>query len=141
MAQYGSHGEGLSTKGKGIDPCNWGGTQLSDSDLDVEAQHVALESFANKHDKTQEHVSSDENQLSEIRTTHLKNKGSSRTPSSKTLDCTSVVPAPKVDDKQKAQLVKAAWTNVPINQIALKSYLGCVLDKIDKSEKSSWCRH
>ena len=111
--------------------------QPSDSDLDVEAQRVALESFANKHDETQEHVSLDEEQPNKIRTTHLKNKGSSRTPSSKTLDHTSAVPALKVDDKRKAQLVKAARTNVLINQITPKSYLGCTLDKIDKSEKSS----
>ena len=132
------HGEGPSTtKGKGVDPHNWGGMQLSDSDLDVEAQCAALESFANKCDETQEHVSSDEEQPNKIRTTHLKNEGSSRTPLSKTFDCTSVVPAPKVHDKQKAQLVKAARTNVLINQIMPKSYLGCMLDKIDKSEKSS----
>ena len=53
----GSRGEGPSTtKGKGVDPRNWGGAQLSVSDLDVEAQHAALESFANKRDETQEHV-------------------------------------------------------------------------------------
>ena len=53
------------------------------------------------------------------------------------LDRASVVPTPKVDAKRKAQLVKAARTNMPINQIAPKSYLGRALDKIEKSEKSS----
>ena len=124
-------------KGKGVDPHNWGDAQFSESDVDVEAQCVALESFAIKRNKALEHVSSDEEQSKEIKTAHLREKGSSRTPSRKTLDRVSVVPTPKVDAKRKAQLVKAARTNVPINQIVPKSYLGRALDKIKKSEKSS----
>ena len=41
-----SWGEGPSNpKGKGVDPCNWGDAQLSNTELDVDAQHAALESL------------------------------------------------------------------------------------------------
>jgi len=50
-----SQGEGPSnTKGKGVDPHNWGGAQLSDTELDINAQHAALESFAVEHNKIPE---------------------------------------------------------------------------------------
>jgi len=136
-----SRGEGPSaTKGKGVNPWNWGDAQLSDSDLDVEAQCAALESFGKKHGKTLEHANSDEEGPNEIRTPHQRDKTPSRNPSSKPFDCASIVPAARVDAKCKAQLVKAARTNVPINQITPKSYLGRALDNIEKSEKTSRCR-
>ena len=95
-----SQGEGPSTsKGKGVDPHNWGDAQFSESNVDVEAQRAALESFAIKCDKALEHISSDEEQPKEIKAAHPREKGSSRTPLSKTLDRTSVVPTPKANAK------------------------------------------
>jgi hypothetical protein len=47
-----SHGPGTS-KGKGVDPRNWGGVAISDSDLDIEAQASMLENFKTNHENEQ----------------------------------------------------------------------------------------
>ena len=47
-----SQEEGTS-KGKGIDPRNWGGAGISDSDLDVEAQASMLDNYKANHEKEQ----------------------------------------------------------------------------------------
>ena len=63
-----SRGERPSTsKGKGIDPRNWGDAQFSESDVDIEAQRAALESFTVKRDKALEHISSDEEQPKKLK--------------------------------------------------------------------------
>ena len=47
-----SQGEGTS-KGKGVDPRNWGNVGISDTDLDIEAQASMLENFKANHNAEQ----------------------------------------------------------------------------------------
>jgi hypothetical protein len=47
-----SHRPGTS-KGKGVDPRNWGGVAISDTDLDIEAQASMLENFKTNHENEQ----------------------------------------------------------------------------------------
>ena len=137
-----SRGEGPSTsKGKGADPCNWGNAQLSDSDLDVDAQRVALESFTKNHDKDLiKPISPHEEDPKKTRVSHQGKRKPSKAPSGLTFGHASERPALNVDNKQRARLEKATRTNKPINQIAPKSYLGHALDNIDKPRKSP-CYH
>jgi len=103
-----SQGEGPSnSKGKGADPCNWGGVQLSDTELDINAQCVALESFAVEHDKIPESEDSAKKNPKKVLNTHQGNSKPSKTPSSTTLE-QSTCPVKKDKDHHKALLVKAA---------------------------------
>jgi hypothetical protein len=136
-----SRGEGPSTsKGKGTDPHNWGNAQLSDSDLDVDAQRVAFESFAKNHDKDLiRPVSPHEENPQKTRVAHQGKRKPLKAPSGLVFGRASECPAPKTDKQRRARLEKAARTNEPINQISPKSYLGHALDNIDKPRKASRC--
>ena len=131
-----SRGEGPSEpKGKNIDPRNWGAAQLSDDDLDVDAQRAALESFENHHKETPARSNSEKENLVQKLDTYKKKvtnkKG--RTPMS---DLTKQHIS-KTKDQRSVHLEKVAWNaeSQPINQIVPESYLGRALENVDRRSR------
>ena len=134
-----SQGEGPShPKGKNVDPWNWGAAQLSDEDLDVDAQRAALESFKVHHKEPLSRLNSEnEMPVQKQKTYKRKKKSSKASGNNKTQTPMSDLTGrhvSKVNDRRSARLEKIARNaeSRPVNQIAPESYLGRALDNVDK---------
>jgi hypothetical protein len=140
-----SHNEGPSNrKGKGPDPKNWGAVDLSDSELNMEAQKAALDSFAQKKLNTDlVHYNSSDAEDEPVVKKQPKKKASKNSEQAKAQKsrAASERHTPQVDDHKKAQLERTARNNEPSNQIAPKSYLGRALEQLDKNSRRRRHRH
>jgi len=104
-----TRGEGTSnTKGKNIDPRNWGDANLSHEDLDIAAQAAALQAFARKNEQGKNTLPKESNQKK-------KEKRSAR--------------------RQKAEPAQRPAESRPAAQIAKSSYLGMALRSIGKHHR------
>lgn len=134
-----SCGEGPSNrKGKGPDPKNWGAADLSDSDLNLEVQKAALDSFAQKKLNIDlVHYNSSDAEDEPVLKKQPKRKTSKNPAQAKAQKsrAASERHTPQVDSHKKAQLERTARNNEPSNQIAPKSYLGRALEQLDKKSR------
>jgi hypothetical protein len=106
------------SKGKGIDPRNWGNVQLDEDEANVEAQQAALDSFRSKNKPFER----DEPPHSSVVPSEPEKRGESTARSQRTSK-TPVIRAPKNTRPIESR---------PEAQIAPKSFLGVTLGKLGK---------
>jgi len=107
------------SKGKGIDPRNWGNVQLSEGEADVEAQQAALDSFHSQKKPMERDLPPHQS----VAPSEPEQRENSVVQSSRRTSKTPVVNVPKNTRPPESR---------PQAQIAPKSFLGIALQKVGK---------